>query len=343
MDGWNIGMTVFSSIAVAQSFFLGAYLLIKKSIKPSPNFFLGLMLLALSIRISKSVFYLIGPEIASIAFAIGAAALWVIGPCLWLFTKSCQFGRPSKWDYLHYAPSLIPLFVWSAIECEDTLILYRIGYVIVFVYLLACTKVYREGDWGAGEKRFKVFLSGLWLIWLTYLISWIFVGVKLYTVGLGVCSLVLYGFGFVMLRNEKILNEPSLAIAGPANVKSEERELSATIQGSIESELRMLFEKQKIYRQKGLTLAMVARELERPSYLVSKVINQHFGLKFNEFVNRYRVEEVKRHLQDQQRNPTVEAIAKEVGFSSTSSMYNAFKKETNLTPQAFRKGAQNGF
>lgn len=84
---------------------------------------------------------------------------------------------------------------------------------------------------------------------------------------------------------------------------------------------------------------VIAQTIGFPLYQVSQTINQHFGLKFNEFVNKYRVAEVKNRLQDIEANDQIEVIAKEVGFTSTSSLYTAFKKEVQLTPQAFKKQA----
>ena len=106
---------------------------------------------------------------------------------------------------------------------------------------------------------------------------------------------------------------------------------------TIYQKITVLFEEDKVYRKKGLTLADLSQELQHPVYLVSLAIKEHQDVQFNAFVNAYRVNEVKAKLQDLKANDKIEVIAKEVGFSSTSSLYKAFKEHTKLTPQAYRK------
>ena len=49
-------------------------------------------------------------------------------------------------------------------------------------------------------------------------------------------------------------------------------------------------EKEKIYLREDITLEMLAKEMETNNSYLSKVTNSHFG-NFNEFINKYRIEE----------------------------------------------------
>ncbi len=75
---------------------------------------------------------------------------------------------------------------------------------------------------------------------------------------------------------------------------------------------------------------------------LSSVINQHFKMNFRDFVNKYRLEEVKSKLDDSNyKNMSILGIALECGFNSEASFYRIFKKATGVSPKKFiqhRKG-----
>lgn len=73
---------------------------------------------------------------------------------------------------------------------------------------------------------------------------------------------------------------------------------------------------------------------------VSWVINEKFGMNFKQLLNRYRIEEAARRLQDttgEYANYTIEAVARSVGFNSQSSFIEAFKNIKGVTPNQFKQ------
>lgn len=71
---------------------------------------------------------------------------------------------------------------------------------------------------------------------------------------------------------------------------------------------------------------------------VSKVLNFELNQSFPDFVNSFRIEEVKALIQSREMdNYTLLAIAMQCGFNSKSSFLRAFKKSTNMTPSEFFK------
>ena len=101
--------------------------------------------------------------------------------------------------------------------------------------------------------------------------------------------------------------------------------------------LQQLIEKEHIYRNADLSRDMVAETLGiSPGYL-SQLVNTVTGDNFTTFVNHYRVEEVKKMLLDPGFDQySLLAIGMEAGFKSKSAFYTTFKKETGLTPSAFK-------
>lgn len=94
----------------------------------------------------------------------------------------------------------------------------------------------------------------------------------------------------------------------------------------------------KPFLQHILTLEQLARQLELPTRTLSNIINRHFKQNFFEFINRYRVEESKRLLQDPElaQLTMIEVMAKS-GFNSKATFNTFFKKLVGVTPSQYRK------
>ena len=94
------------------------------------------------------------------------------------------------------------------------------------------------------------------------------------------------------------------------------------------------------YTNPELKLDELAAQLSLPPKTLSATINQHYKNNFCEFINAHRVVAAKARLADPaQTHKTVLDISCDVGFNSKSAFNRAFKKETLMTPLAYRKQA----
>ena len=100
--------------------------------------------------------------------------------------------------------------------------------------------------------------------------------------------------------------------------------------------LTTYMESNEPYLDFELTLQKLALQINMPEKQLSLLINQKIGKHFFDFINEYRIEHAKRLLKDEPQLTVLE-ILYQVGFSSKSSFYTAFKKETGLTPLDYRK------
>ena len=95
---------------------------------------------------------------------------------------------------------------------------------------------------------------------------------------------------------------------------------------------------EKPYLDADLTLPALAEKLDLPSHLVSRVINEKFGQHFFDFINQYRVEEVKSKITSSEYNHlSLLGIAFESGFNTKSAFNRVFKKMTTQTPSEFKR------
>ena len=94
----------------------------------------------------------------------------------------------------------------------------------------------------------------------------------------------------------------------------------------------------KPYLNKNLTIGEMADSIEIPAYQLSQLINDQLGQSFFEFINSYRVKEVKvRFFDSKFSNLTLLGIAMECGFNSKASFNRIFKQLTNQTPTEYIK------
>jgi len=101
--------------------------------------------------------------------------------------------------------------------------------------------------------------------------------------------------------------------------------------------LLVLMKTAKPYLYDNLTLFRLAEMSCLPPNHLSQVINLMEGKNFFDFINYYRVEEVKEIINSNQLNHfTLLGIAFESGFNSKAAFNRAFKKFTGSTPSEFK-------
>lgn len=100
--------------------------------------------------------------------------------------------------------------------------------------------------------------------------------------------------------------------------------------------LLVLMEASRAFEDPELTLTQVARQLESNPSFISRVVNQGFGINFNDFVNQFRIEAVKEKLAAGEfRRQTLLGIAYDCGFNSKATFNRAFKKATGQSPKDY--------
>lgn len=114
--------------------------------------------------------------------------------------------------------------------------------------------------------------------------------------------------------------------------------LSKATAESVKKELIRLMTEEKLFKNQKLTVNEVAKRLGITRQHLSEVLNVHMGLRFQDLLNQYRVEEFVKCLHENEyKNYTIFGIATEAGFSSKSSFNSTFKKLKGITPSQYKK------
>lgn len=102
--------------------------------------------------------------------------------------------------------------------------------------------------------------------------------------------------------------------------------------------LENFMQSQKPYLEFNLTLGQLSEMVDEKERQISLVINQVKNQNFYDYVNYYRIEEVKEQIKkDKEKKKTILEILYACGFNSKSAFNLAFKKHTGLSPTQYRK------
>jgi AraC-like DNA-binding protein len=125
--------------------------------------------------------------------------------------------------------------------------------------------------------------------------------------------------------------------------KYEGSSLSLTESKEIAQRLEQLMKTEKPYLDGQLTLKNLAEKMNVHPKILSQTINENSKQNFFNYVNLYRVEEVKQRMQDKKyANYKIFMIGLDSGFNTKSSFNTIFKKFTGQTPSEYKSATSKG-
>ena len=332
----------FSALGAFNGLMLGIYALFFVKPHHISNRFLGLLFVALSLRIGKSVFFHFNPHLAEVYLQIGLSGCFFIGPFLYLYLKSLtSSNKEIKKVWQYHAAGLLPLltlllYIYQASPQEyfhwqrfvySTYAVWGI-YIIMAGVLIkpACQKLFTKTASLSTEEIWTLSVyTGNLIVFIAYL-SFPYVS---YIVGALSFSFVLYLLILVLLLQKK----------GSVFFKPDTRYADKKIQNTeaqvLLSQLDQLMHQEHLYKDANLTMPMVAGKLNILPHRLSQLINDNVGKSFPSYINELRIKAAKSMLTTHP-NYTLEAIGYECGFNSKSTFYSTFKKLTGTTPAQYQ-------
>ena len=336
----------FSALGVFNGFLLAFIFLTRWEKRGAPQLFFGLLLLMLSIRIGKSVFYYFLRDLPKIYLQIGLSACFFIGPFLWLFLRSSiqQQSKPTRFQKLHLVllgltiVSIGSAYPYATFPELWNKYIAQFIYAVWLIYLILATYTL----WPVLSKVIKANASlssnqkWLLLVWsINMLIAFnyqaaLYFKAKVYILGPLIFSFSFYGLGIYLLLNRNHGLSMGRATSKYSNKRIQEDKASPLAQ-----RLQTLMEEEQLYRNPKLKLPDLAAQLSISPHQLSQLLNDNLGKSFNTFVNEYRVEAACQQISDLE-HLSLEGIGFEVGFSSKSTFYATFKKMVGTTPAKYK-------
>jgi AraC-like DNA-binding protein len=148
-------------------------------------------------------------------------------------------------------------------------------------------------------------------------------------------SVFLYTLAFKSYKQPEMISDPEVEGENKSYKKSG---LSNEKAGEILNKIVDYMNTEKPYLDTELNLSKFADRLKISTHNLSEVINTRLNKNFYDFINSYRVNEVKR-LIEKDKNSVYSILSHgyKAGFTSKSAFYSYLKKNTGFTPAQYRK------
>ncbi len=338
----------FSALGAFNGILLGTFLLFFTQKKYLANNFLGALLLALSIRITKSIFLYFDGSLPKIYVQIGLSACFFIGPFLYYFVRSAvtpleKLARSWVWTLVTLAA--LTLVVDIALPYEQHQFLWRkviprVIYLQWFGFIVASgvhmqdllRKLFsRTQPMKPAETWVSMIFIGNVVVFFFYFSSLINAPFAPYISGSIAFSLVLYLMITLVIYKKKT-DELFLLLPDKPVVKKLNESDAEIWLGKLE---KVMSEK-TIYKNPDLKLHDLSREIQVSGHQLSALLNDRLGKNFTTYINEWRIAEACRMIATEQ-HLTLEAIGYEVGFNSKSTFFAAFKKVKGVTPASYQQ------
>ncbi|NOU45666.1 MAG: AraC family transcriptional regulator [Bacteroidales bacterium] len=350
--------------------FSSAFVLTHTKLRNPANQFLAILMVVLSISILHSSFIIpYFHQFHHTNFQIKEPFILLIIPFVWLYVKKLnepQF-RFSKKHLLHFVPFVMVMIVsivflkHNKAVASDTqynthtltlnILMYIVAlgqYIFYLIYILQIIRSFKakalnelSNTENIDPTWLRIFLF-TFLIIFVLLIAMMIIAIHRLEAGYFnrvvsfIFALAIYILGYKGLFQQTILPQKQ-EILPYGSEKTEKETIENRFDEQLLKKLLDFMTNHKPYHEPELTLTSLAAQIDIGRNQLSELINTGTGGNFYDFVNKYRVEEVKQLMDNlKYKDYTILAIAFEAGFPSKSTFNSIFKKFTGLTPSGYR-------
>jgi AraC-like DNA-binding protein len=266
--------------------------------------------------------------------------------------------KPSLYRHLAWL-GLVLLGLWQMLGQQPAAYFLHRGLSLMFIALATWQAfIGRDADLVEGRRRFRLVLVISTALYTAGIIlsQWFLPGSEtsapfsfINAVGLLALTFVFAAARLSASATGQFASSdiPDQGVSSPREIRHADPALAPDINEQDAALLKVLddlMRNNKIYREEGLSIAVLSAKLSVPEYRLRRLINQKLGHRnFSAFINGYRLAEAMAALGDpSQSSVPVLTIALDTGFGSIGPFNRAFKAHTGMTPTEYRRERSNG-
>ncbi len=363
-------------IGLAQSIFVAFIFLTKKN-KQTADWILSFWLLAIGFRMLVLIMKIEHGEFFDAQFSVGLIPLtfgpflYLYTKSLIFNIKKL----PLK-EYIHFLPFLVLttlyfLFFQDKIAFQSgylffrkdgymmARIIYGLIYIVSVFYYSTLTLYVINRYRKVKYDSFSYFSSNNMLNWLYFLSAFfmamylmfitmafynIFVSMKFFEIDyFADLSLVLLTFSvsYFGIKQTYLFNPQVAEVEDKAIILNKEKYKNSNLSEELKQEyiqkILDFMDVEKPHLNPELTIQDLSNQMNITRHHLTEILNNDLGKNFFNFINTYRVKEVKKRLLDEKfAHLTIVAIAFDSGFNSKSTFNSIFKQQTEKTPSKWR-------
>lgn len=286
-----------------------------------------------------------------------------------------------KKDFLHFIPLVFNIILYSGFyfqSAENKLMMARsgVGYYLIaniitdeiltlqgIVYPILALILIRKYNKSLPDYQSKIdfpIIRGMKIGTILIFIAWFIGGIAahlyMFDVNIGIdlfifvylfLVIIIYVISYVALMSPETfkLSGGELNTISTRSGDATKDVLSTpdqSIPNSLNEKLLGFMNADKPFLNPELSLQEMANDMGMSRHQLSALINQNQGMNFYEFINSYRVDEIKKLLNDpEKKHFKMIGLAYDAGFNSKASFNRIFKQLTNQTPSEYKAKISN--
>jgi len=141
------------------------------------------------------------------------------------------------------------------------------------------------------------------------------------------------GFWFMRQRKQRLQTRPESGKYKTSALAPEQAQTTL-------KRLEKLMAVEQLYLEPDLSLKILAKKCRLHPNHLSRVINEHFQVGYNDYINRQRIAHARTLLDASGPERSIQQIMEASGFFSKSVFNTAFKKWSGVTPSQYRRTIQ---
>ncbi|WP_276371746.1 AraC family transcriptional regulator [Chryseolinea sp. H1M3-3] len=304
------------------------------------------------------------------AYSLGDPTFLLIPPLLWFYITELTGGRVrlSPGSVAHFLPFLVMIFCsisFGSFLSRNSLVNIfdehpRLPYTLFWVFVVvqfSCYQYLIHRKWRDYQHVIKQEVSNtenVSISWVQFFMG-VFLVINIFFL-FGLFAVIHFDIMNVVWKSVGVLLSLSIFALGYKGILQREifytdltppeprifQQLPKPEKPSqdLVDKLIQFMEDKKPYLDAELSLSSLSKQIGLNRNQLSQLINEGVGENFYDFINKYRVEEVKRLMADpQKQHYNLLGMALEAGFKSKSTFNLIFKRFTGLTPTEYKKNS----